>query len=822
MPTWMWIVGLGVPAAAAAVPVIIHLINLTRYRKVDWAAMEFLLAAYKRTRRRMQMENLIMLLLRIAAVVLIAAALFPMGCQEIRAWAGDSLGVSGRVLTSDAPMHMVLVLDNSGSMAYRQENVTAFDRARQFSVSVVDSLQEGRDRVSIIRLSDVYVPPTLGGAAPDSEEIADSRRRRISQLTNLNLEAARRELAATTVTPVDTNMLAALREALRLADGTPANTAVGLVVVSDFFEAGWGEMMPERTVHAELLSVMERMQERMAVNGTRPLLYDAAFENASNIAITNVRVDERVVGDGLDLRVFVELSYSAATARAQPRSVRLRYRIDGGAERPFGGPINIGPNTVMPDISIPIPASELALRPEEARTGASRNIEIFTEEPDALPADNSRHLVVQVVPGVPVLVVNGQPHRDVDRDETFYLETALGISSSRIEGERGDEPEIRITPNQVMSVRVDDLASFANFFDFRLVILANVRELSESIVEKLEDYVRAGYGLLIFDGPRVDYQLYNQSMYRDGEGLLPVRLGPPGGSDDRESAPHFGMTVGASGHRVMRLFTESDETLSILTEPRAIFNWRSVELPEGAEADSRRPVEVLIGLNTPDGTKPLLVERPFGRGRVMYKSTTASQGWHELWRTGGFPLWLSLEMVNYLTGHEARYSNLSVGEPYRRVLRARDIAPEYSVRDPAGTTAELLPMSDDDLLFLEFGGTAQAGVYTVTARQRGEGGEPVRLWQERFAVNIPSRESNVARIRPAEQSEAAEADVGAALTAAMPEINFTYLRAGEETGDGGSLLGDDEGRDWMWLAVLGVMFLVFEMFWSGVISKPEE
>ena len=54
--------GIGIPLAAASVPVIIHLINLTRYRKVDWAAMEFLMAAYRKTRRRLQMESLIMLL----------------------------------------------------------------------------------------------------------------------------------------------------------------------------------------------------------------------------------------------------------------------------------------------------------------------------------------------------------------------------------------------------------------------------------------------------------------------------------------------------------------------------------------------------------------------------------------------------------------------------------------------------------------------------------------------------------------------------------------------------------------------------------------
>ena len=118
MPTWLiWTLGLGIPLAAAAVPVIIHLINLTRYRKVDWAAMEFLLRAYQKTRRKMQVESLIMLLLRVAAVILIAMALFPMGCERVSAWAGDELGLSSGGLNTDAPLHLVLVLDNSASMS---------------------------------------------------------------------------------------------------------------------------------------------------------------------------------------------------------------------------------------------------------------------------------------------------------------------------------------------------------------------------------------------------------------------------------------------------------------------------------------------------------------------------------------------------------------------------------------------------------------------------------------------------------------------------------------------------------------------------------
>ena len=40
-------------AALVSTPIIIHLINRMRFRRVKWAAMEFLLKAQKRMRRKM-------------------------------------------------------------------------------------------------------------------------------------------------------------------------------------------------------------------------------------------------------------------------------------------------------------------------------------------------------------------------------------------------------------------------------------------------------------------------------------------------------------------------------------------------------------------------------------------------------------------------------------------------------------------------------------------------------------------------------------------------------------------------------------------------
>ena len=60
----------------AGVPVLIHLINLLRHRRVRWAAMEFLLASQKRNRTRVLLKQLLLLMVRmlaIAAVVMVLA-----------------------------------------------------------------------------------------------------------------------------------------------------------------------------------------------------------------------------------------------------------------------------------------------------------------------------------------------------------------------------------------------------------------------------------------------------------------------------------------------------------------------------------------------------------------------------------------------------------------------------------------------------------------------------------------------------------------------------------------------------------------------------
>ena len=101
-----------------ALVLIIHLINLLRHRRVQWAAMEFLLRSYRRNRRRVQIKQWLLIATR-TMLLLVALALFgQIGCrpdQTIQATIGTT--------------HHVVLLDDSFSMQQIENGQSLFDRA---------------------------------------------------------------------------------------------------------------------------------------------------------------------------------------------------------------------------------------------------------------------------------------------------------------------------------------------------------------------------------------------------------------------------------------------------------------------------------------------------------------------------------------------------------------------------------------------------------------------------------------------------------------------------------------------------------------------
>ena len=98
--------------AAAALPILIHLLNRRRFRRIRWAATDFLLEAQRRNRRRIRVEELILLALRCLAMALIG--------MTLARWFVQPRSLMAALGSSVRTDHFIVV-DDSFSMTTRRQ-----------------------------------------------------------------------------------------------------------------------------------------------------------------------------------------------------------------------------------------------------------------------------------------------------------------------------------------------------------------------------------------------------------------------------------------------------------------------------------------------------------------------------------------------------------------------------------------------------------------------------------------------------------------------------------------------------------------------------
>ncbi len=89
--------------AAAAVPIIIHLLNKRKVQHVTWAAMRFLREAIEQNQRRLRIEDLLLLLLRCLLLILLALTL---ARPAVRGAAASGRGATTAVVIVDSSYSM--------------------------------------------------------------------------------------------------------------------------------------------------------------------------------------------------------------------------------------------------------------------------------------------------------------------------------------------------------------------------------------------------------------------------------------------------------------------------------------------------------------------------------------------------------------------------------------------------------------------------------------------------------------------------------------------------------------------------------------------
>ncbi len=353
-----------------AVPIIIHLINRMRFRRVRFAAMEFLLQSQQRNRRRLLLEQLLLLFARMAIVFLIMLliARLILDPQQLSLFRG-------------AKVHHVVLLDDSGSMRERWGEATAF----QESLSVVNQLlSEGALRpdtqtFSLLLLSRPEQPFVSQRDVNDAfvMEMRSKLEPEIFRPTHQGLD-----------------LLAALRQAKQFLS-EEKGTVQHLHVLSDYRERDWKDQKAIATAIGELTTA-----------GVTVNLVKTVPKRQANLAVTELSGAVQVAAAGVPLRLKVGVTNFSEQA---VKDVRVALSDDG---------VKLPVSAVFDKID----AQETAFHEVDIRLVSPRVHRLAaTLDADVLAEDNQRFLAVDVSSTIPVLILDG----DAEGDAASYLADAL-------------------------------------------------------------------------------------------------------------------------------------------------------------------------------------------------------------------------------------------------------------------------------------------------------------------------------------------------------------------------------------------------------------
>jgi hypothetical protein len=640
-------------AALAGVPILIHLLSKRRYRIVPWAAMDFLLQAIQQNQRRLQLRDLLLMLIRAAAVLALALAL------ARPALTGRAALLGGRSSTA-----AVLLMDTSCSMGYHNGRETRLEAAQRLAKTLLTRFEKNSWCAVLTFSHDVKAP--LGDPSQ-------------------NLGFVEQELErAVTLTDGETNLERALRAALQLFRSRPDFRASRkeLYILTDFQAHPW----QARHVSAAFPQLLRDLSREAAV-----VLVDVGETGGANTAVTELTASDTLVSTGMPV------AFTARIRNLGPLpldGLPVDFYVDPapGAE----GPLDRATVSIQPGESATVKFET------RFRAGGDHKVAVQVA-PDRLPADNRRFATIEVIAETHVLLVDGRERRADDplSSETGYLQRALAP--------RDPENPDKQSVIAVETVPAHRLAE-KNLAEYQAVALCNVERLPAATVHTLARQVRAGLGLMIFLGDRTEPAFYNEKLGENGAKLLPAAIQEPWGQAPRWDDPKppafstFARDPAALAHPILAAFNEEDAA-DLLSHVKLYRAYGLAPLAgEGVQVVARGE----------DG-RPLIVERRVGSGRVLLCAFPATTAWSNLPTQFAFPILIPRAAARLTLGYRPP-KNVLVGDPLRGVVGVGEQHLPVRVTPPAPlarrqTTAE---RSGEGPAVFEFPETDRAGFYEVS------------------------------------------------------------------------------------------------------------
>ncbi len=354
-------------AAAFLIPLLIHLLNKRRVQTVRWGAMHLLHEVLRQKKRRLQIEQWLLLLTRIAIPIVLALCLARPVMSALRQ-------IPGFGKTSAA-----ILLDDSFSMRAPSAAGSATVQARQDIQRIIDNLPRGSDAQVI-----------LAGGTP----------RKLMDQSTSALDLIPKQLAdvASQSGPVNANEL--FQTAGATLQKAP-NAAREIIVISDFQESDWKAIADGASLPA--LETLTRQEPQPQIT-----FYRVPTELSENLSIASA-----------------ELS---ALVAAETQPVGLRVRVQNHGKRPWQDvAVHLeadGARLRTARVSVP-PDGEASLSFTHAFEKVGDHTLAVRIEGDSFPEDNAFFSVIQVRNQLNTLLIDGDPSNEPLAGSADFLEIAL-------------------------------------------------------------------------------------------------------------------------------------------------------------------------------------------------------------------------------------------------------------------------------------------------------------------------------------------------------------------------------------------------------------
>lgn len=600
--------------AGVSLPVLAHLLSRRSFDVVDWAAMQFLNPS-RRTRRRMKLEELLLMLVRASLVATLALA-------AARPWLPSGL-LSG--YRSAGARSVAIVIDGSGSMTRSNGLHTLHRHAQHRAVEFLESLRQG-DSVALIDARDLP--------------------RTVIESPLQTLDSVAEAIRALPDPGGASNLQAAAERGIAIL-GRTSSTAREIVVFTDRQRASW---KPESE------SDWNRFEDLLTFPAVQPRLWmvDVAEQLSpvrQNVSVGRILLSREVTVPDFPLQFHVPVRNSSSS----DATAVLRLLLDGQplAARQQQATIPADGETTV--------TFELSVRP----VGTHRISVEAVVEGDQIPADNISHAAISVTSAIPVLLVNGTPSRSRQDQETFFAAIALTDPENPV-------PWIRSRTISASDVQPEDIRAAA------LVVLADVNSLPEGIADELVRHTREGNGVLISSGDNTTAETFEQLWAVTGltPGIHLVK--PQRAAANAATDVHIALSARNSNwldrfqSDPARSFLKATFDQWWLTRMESNAHRDSngpsdesppadtaiAEFHESTPAAVLNAPTVLAELTTGD---PLLIQTKCGRGVVLVMTSTLSRRWNNMVTQADYVPFLHECVLNAAASRIRR--NLTSGDP---------------------------------------------------------------------------------------------------------------------------------------------------------------